>query len=252
MITTSMNLKSNICLFLISALFLSCQKNEKHYSSSNKVLSDSNSIGGARYSLNDSISMTAPHSPPVWYFYLDELELPIVERLQTPKIYLINNYPIPDPVNSSSVYIKRDMSLLTIDKRPATIYQGGAAIVEGKSISLLHASAANTSSIGHNLFTSNDSLEINGSWKIISDQKPSLIADLKTPRHFRISVNSIEPNPAKNKYRFSVFVDDVPLNLDLVNTSNVDTYGSKIGVVLKSWPPIGQPYQINGTFRSWK
>jgi hypothetical protein len=252
MTKTKINL--DICVLLFIITLTSCTNKQQK---DEKITGKGDSIavsGKATILRNDSITQVQLPSPPAWYFYPDEQELAIADRLPAPKIYQITNGEGSNPLILSGVNAKRDNTLINIDGRPAVIYQGTTALIEGQKISLLHAANFKGSAVGQYTITDYNSVSggVSGIWKIDSDKQPSLIADLKTARHFRIRIISIDPPPQGAKYRFSIIVDDKVLPLELVNTTSVDTYGSKIGVILKSNPETpDKHFKVNGIFQSW-
>lgn len=249
-------IKLNITVLIFFTILFGCTKKQE-VDKITKKNNDSLSIGNKYpFSKNDILKKAAVGLAPSWFFYQDDLELLIADKLSASTIYYLTNAEGPNPSNLSSVYVKRDNVLLNIDSKPAAIYEGGAAIIEGKTISLLHAYNLKVNSGGQYFATdySSTSSIISGRWRIISDNQPVLLADLKAPRHFRIIIGAIDPNPnlVKGKYRFSIIVDDKALPLELVNSTSVDTYGSRIGVVLKSAPTTAdKQFKVDGTFQSW-
>ena len=175
-----------------------------------------------------------------WWFLLTANELPIVEGLPEDEYYIVNNFPTIG-TEFSNLNIKRDSDVLMLGTEMLNIYQGGAALIEGKNISLLHARGAQTNAIGlHNRVTFDESGKIRGSWAFNGQSGPSLISSLKNPRHFRVSINKIDPAPNPGQeFKFRLYVDGQPISNFLVNTTSVDVYGKDIVIRLESWPPFG-------------
>jgi hypothetical protein len=251
---TKTKIKINIWLLLCIAVVASCTKKQQKESNSKRKV-DSSAVSLREASLrNDSITQTLLPPPAAWYFYPDEPEIAIAERLPAPKIYQITNGEGSNPSILSSVYVKRDNTVIYIDGRPAAIYQGTTSLIEGQKISLLHATNFKGSAVGQYTLIDYNTASggVSGIWKIDSDNQPSLIADLKNARHFRIRIISIDPAPQGGKYRFSIVVDDKALPLELINSTSMDTYGSRIGVILKGNPETpDKHFKVNGIFQSW-
>lgn len=244
--------------FIIGILLLTgCNRENEFQLNKQTIISDSVKTKKLTF-LSDSIYINEPYklsndklSAATWWFRLETQELPIVERLPKDELYLINNYPAVDQLYSN-INIKRDNQIIALGNDALDIYQGGAALVEGKSISLLHEINAKTNAIGQFVLVDyGTSNYISGSWKFNGNSGPSLIADIKSPRHFRIIIDKIEPALKPNeKFEFILYVDNIPISNRLINSTCIDVYGSKVSIHLAQWSPVGS-FIVHGLYISW-
>ncbi len=174
-------------------------------------------------------------------------KIPLVCNLPTTRVYKVETVftkPAQNIVN-----IEKNGTILKLGQYTLGVHQTGSAIIEATSVSLTHHSSSDLNINGKfNYLDISKNNQIHGRWTSRGNAGPILIADLETPSFVRLTISKVDPLPPNKSFEFIVYVDNSPVPLKIFNHSSIDVYGSKISVLLESWPPVG-PFTIDGIYQ---